>query len=202
MKDFTYNIVKLSKEDASEAAELHIRAFPGFFLTNLGKSVLTLFYESMINDPSCVAFGIKSNNKLFGFQVSALKSESIYRRIFQQNFFRFVPYLFLRFLKNPFLLFRMIISYKSATEHKKPNDCNATLLSICVDPSLSGKGFGKELIKSLEAELIQKHLSCYCLTTDANNNFFTNQFYLKNGFVLYSDFFQGRRHMNLYIKYL
>jgi ribosomal protein S18 acetylase RimI-like enzyme len=202
MKDLPYNIIKLVKEDASEAAEIHMRAFPGFFLTNLGKSVLTLFYESIINDSSCVAFGIKSDNKLLGFQVSALKSEAIYRHIFQQNFFRFVPYLIIRFLKNPFLLFRMIVSYKSATEHKKPDNCNAALLSICVDPSFSGKGFGRELINSLEAELVQKHLNCYSLTTDANNNFFANQFYLKNGFVLYSDFFQGSRHMNLYIKYL
>ena len=60
----------------------------------------------------------------------------------------------------------------------------------------------KQTRKSFEMDLIQTNIERYYLTTDADNNDLTNSFYLKNNFVLYSSFLQGKRRMNLYIKNL
>jgi len=191
----------LTKNDAKEIASIHSLAFPNFFLTALGEQVLKVFYASLIEDKGTIASAVKENNSIVGFFVASTEPNGLYARIFKKNISSFFFPLTLAFLKRPSLLKRMIVSFTSTKSHNVPDNAIPALLSICVKPDSAGKGVGKVLIGELEKALIAQSKNGYYLTTDADNNIATNQFYLKNGFQLYSSFFQGKRRMNLYTKY-
>ncbi len=181
-------------------AKVHSESFPKFFLTTLGQPFLSVFYSSLLSEENTICWGIKENKNLIGFFVATKNSDGLYKKIFIHNFFRFLIPLLTAFLKNINLFFRLIKSFNSTKEHKVPIDYKASLLSICILPTSSGKGLGKLLINKLENELIQRNITKYYLTTDADSNESTNIFYQKNQFSLYLNFWQGNRKMNLYLK--
>jgi GNAT superfamily N-acetyltransferase len=191
----------LTKKDAKEIASIHSLAFPNFFLTALGEQVLKVFYASLIDDKGTIASAVKENNSIVGFFVASTEPNGLYARIFKKNISIFFFPLTLAFLKRPSLLKRMIVSLTSTKSYNIPDNTMPALLSICVKPDSAGNGVGKVLIGELERALIAQSKNGYYLTTDAENNIATNQFYLKNGFHLHTAFFQGKRSMNLYTKY-
>ncbi len=197
-----YTLEKLGKESVATVAKIHIAAFPNFFLTSLGYKVLCVFYDSLIKDKATIASAVFAESKIVGFFVASTQPAGLYSRVFKKHFFAFLFPLLLAFLKRPVLLKRMIISFGSQKSHTTPDGCHAALLSICVDPSFSGKGLGSSMLHHLEDELRKCGQKGYYLTTDADKNESTNQFYLKNGFDLFDSFQQGSRKMNLYSKQL
>lgn len=64
-------LIQLKKEDALEITAVHTLSFPGFFLTDLGKNVLHVFYEYLIQEESTIVWGVKINKELVGFFVIA-----------------------------------------------------------------------------------------------------------------------------------
>lgn len=193
---------EINDNDITDVVKIHLRSFSGFFLSELGIKNLEIFYKSLLLDKKTVFIGCKQNNQLLGFLVANEFSTGLYKRIFIKNFLVFLPHLLIRFIKKPSLLFRMITSYSSSSKILTPNNCEASLLSICIDPNESSKGIGKELISQLDKRLADRNISAYFLTTDAKNNDYVNQFYIKQNFTQYSEFLQGSRLMNVYIKKL
>lgn len=193
-------LIELKKENAAEITEIHILAFPGFFLTDLGKDVLRVFYAALIQDESTIVWGIKNNKELVGFFVASTSPVGLYARIFKKHFFKFFLLLTISFLKNMSLLKRMITSFTASKSFDIPKSNSAALLSICVSPTSSGKGIGKMLLGKLENELVLQGQYGYYLSTDKENNEATNHFYLNNGFQLHDVFMQGKRIMNVYLK--
>jgi ribosomal protein S18 acetylase RimI-like enzyme len=193
---------EINHNDISDVVKIHLRSFSGFFLSELGIKNLEIFYKSLLSDKKTVFIGCKQQNHLLGFLVANEFSAGLYKRIFIKNFLVFLPHLLIRFINKPSLLFRMITSYNSSSKILTPNNCLASLLSICIDPNESGKGIGKELISQLDMRLKDRNISSYFLTTDAKNNDYVNQFYIKQNFCQYSQYLQGSRLMNVYIKSL
>jgi ribosomal protein S18 acetylase RimI-like enzyme len=193
-------VILLKSEDAKKMASIHSLAFPHFFLTALGKDVLEVFYASLLIDDSVIAFGIKKDQSLVGFFVASTSPKGLYTRVFKRNIFRFILPLSFAFIKDLRLLRRMLISLSSSKSHNVPNSCTSSLLSICVSPECAGMGLGKMLLSELESQLKVRGKCCYYLTTDAENNDLTNQFYKNNAFELCSVFWQDKRKMNLYTK--
>lgn len=193
-------LIKLDYNSSDLMAKVHSESFPKFFLTTLGQPFLSIFYSSLLSEEQTICWGIKEQNNLIGFFVATENSDGLYKKIFLKNFFQFLIPLFIAFLKNINLLFRLIKSFNSTKAHRVPIDYNASLLSICILPTFSGKGLGKILISKLENELIQRNILKYYLTTDADSNESTNIFYQKNQFYLHLNFWQGKRKMNLYLK--
>lgn len=195
-------LIKLNKEHTTQIVEIHKNAFPGFFLTELGPKVLEVFYTSLMRETNTIVWGVAKDNLLIGFFAASKYTNGLYLRIFIKNIYIFFFPLIFSFIRNPNLLLRMVISFRSSNEHNVPKNCTSSLLSICVSPNESGKGIGKMLLDKLENELIICNIVSYYLTTDADNNESTNIFYKKNSFQLYSTYNQGNRRMNLYIKNL
>lgn len=196
------HIIKLNISYSKQLAEIHKNAFPGFFLTELGPKVLEIFYTSLMRDSNSIVWGVTKDNVLAGFFAATKNSNGLYLRIFIKNIYRFFIPLTLSFIRNPILLRKMIISFKSSSDHNVPKNCTSSLLSICVSPVFAGNGIGKLLISTLEIELIKGNIAKYYLTTDADNNDFVKEFYLKAGFCFYSNYCQGNRKMNIYLKEL
>ena len=197
-----YQICKIRETEVSDIVSIHLDAFPNFFLSNLGKDVLYQFYSYLLKDKNTISFCLKEKDVIVGFILVSTHARGLYARIFTRGFVNFFLPIFFSFLKNPSLVKRMIISITSTRKHKTPNNISVSILSICVRQCNAGKGIGRRLVEKLEMELIQKNVERYYLTTDADNNYLTNCFYLKNNFVLQSSFWQGKRRMNLYIKNL
>lgn len=195
-----FQINQLRTEDTTDIVEIHLNAFKGFFLTNLGKNVLQVFYAALIEDKSTIAWGVKNEKYLVGFFVATTLPNGLYARIFKKHFFSFFIPLTLSFFKNLTLFKRMIISIKSSKFILPPSDYSSSLLSICVSPQFAGKGVGKILLAKLEEELMLQKKKGYYLTTDTENNDATNNFYLINQFDLFNVYYQGKRKMNIYIK--
>jgi GNAT superfamily N-acetyltransferase len=197
-----HTFVKLGRESISTVAKIHIAAFPNFFLTSLGYKVLCVFYDALLKDKATMGWAVVVEAKIVGFFVASTYPSGLYSRIFKKHFFGFLFPLLVAFLKRPILLKRMLVSFASQKSHHTPDGSHPALLSICVDPSFSGKGVGTSMLHKLEDELRKTEQKGYYLTTDADNNESTNQFYLKNEFDLFASFQQGNRKMNLYSKQL
>lgn len=197
-----YDLKKSNNIHIAEIVSIHIGAFPGFFLTDLGKDFLSVFYLALIRDDSTIFWGIKGDSQFEGFFVASSSPFGLYSRLFKKNIFKFFLPLTFAFFKNISLLRRMITSFISLNAYVVPNEYSAVLLSICVSPSSSGKGIGKILLAKLERELALKGHKGYYLTTDKNDNQATNHFYISYGFQLHYVFKQGTREMNVYKKYL
>ncbi len=195
-------IVRLSISDSKEMALIHVESFPNFFLTKLGVVFLENFYSALILDSTVFSFGLKKGNLLSCFFVATNDSKGLYLRIFTKHFFSFFFPLLKSLISDPFVIIRLFVSFASLKKHRIRNISSASLLSICVSPEYSGNGLGKLLINKLEIEFINNKIGEYYLTTDSDNNLYTNTFYVKNGFILKSVFYQGKRKMNLFIKKL
>jgi ribosomal protein S18 acetylase RimI-like enzyme len=191
----------LSKKDAIQVALLHKKAFSGFFLTGLGVSFLSVFYQSIFRHHKSIKIGLFDDQKLIGFAVGAKNSKSFYSSILKKNFIYLASSAFFPLLFNPLKIYRL---FKSLTSQKKTDETildDAILLSICVDPTSKTKGYGKILLSNFE-KVAFKFSALISLTTDAENNDKVNSFYAKNGYELHNSFYQGKRKMNCYIKKL
>lgn len=193
-------IIEILEYHINQIVEIHIKAFPGFFLSELGIEVLRVFYKSLLQDKTTIFYGVKNEEGLVGFFVASIESKGLYTRLFLKNISRFILPLLFSFSKNLGLLKRMMTSASSSSKLEVSTIYPASLLSICVSPAHAGKGIGKVLLSTLEKELQFRKRHGYYLTTDAINNNATNQFYLNSGFRLYGSYSQGKRIMNIYIK--
>lgn len=182
-----------------QVADIHEKAFRGFFLTLLGKPFLRIFYGALLQDKSTIFYSWNKEGEILGFLFASTSPKGLYKKIFLKHIFRFSIQLFFVFSKRISLLGRLIKSY-SAGKLINPRVGYAALLSIAVSPDYSGRGIGKLLLIKLEKDLIKHGINGYYLTTDANNNYATNQFYLNFGFKLNGSYSQGKRLMNIYVK--
>lgn len=189
-----------SLETVDGIVGVHMRAFRGSFLTNLGRNVLKVFYTSLLKDDSVIFRVASINEEIVGFYAASTSTRGLYKKIFLLNFSKFFAPLMIRFTNNPFLFFRLLKSYSSGRVIVVPGDTNCSLLSICVDTDFSGKGVGGLLLLDLESCLKKLSISRYYLTTDAENNFEANSFYKKRGFVIVGNHYQGLRKMNILLR--
>lgn len=192
-------ITKLSIYDAPKIAEIHLNSFKGFFLTSLGKKFLIKFYSSIIKSSQGVVIGLIYEKELIGFAVGAKIKKGFYKSIFINNFFSLLFSCFSNLIRKPSKIIKLIQSLLTEKNFNIDYSNSGTLLSICVSPTVSNKGFGKILLKEFEKEIF-KYNNVITLTTDNINNQYVNNFYINNGYILDAEFFQGNRKMNLYIK--
>ncbi|MHA8072238.1 GNAT family N-acetyltransferase [Aquirufa ecclesiirivi] len=193
-------IKKLEILDVSSIAELHLRAFSNFFLTSLGKFFLCTFYSAILNDSQSISLGLFENNVLIGFAIGSKRNKSFYKNLIRNNFFKLSLSAFIPFISNPGNIFKLISSLTSFSNSNGNFVDSAVLLSICIEPNSSSHGLGKKLLIKFE-EVAFENSNSILLTTDAENNLYVNKFYSNNGYLIESEYFQGKRKMNLYIKH-
>jgi len=189
----------LDQSDCKKIVNVHMAAFSSFFLTTLGPKFLFYFYKSIINNKDGLAIGIFEKNNLVGFVVGSYYQKGFYKKILFNNFFSLSFSALLPLLKKPYAVFRIISSFFSPNINI--NQSGGVLLSICINPSIQGKGIGNILINEFEKKLKEKNIFIYYLTTDKENNDKVNLFYLKAGFQLYASCrTKYGRPMNIYYK--
>jgi|688.fasta_scaffold783752_1 ribosomal protein S18 acetylase RimI-like enzyme len=196
------SIIKIKKKQFKkynkQIVNIHSNAFKNFYLTSLGKPFLNEFYNSILNHNNGFIIGLIFQNRLVAFAAGTSCEQNFFSDIFKKNFFSLALSCMPALFKNPLKIFS-VLEHLINVKSNKEKRTNASLLSICVDPSFPNMGFGQIILKEFENELFKVN-DRITLTTDALNNQYVNNFYIKNDYLLHSEFFQGKRKMNLYIK--
>ncbi len=181
-----YRIVRESEYEV--LASIHLEVFNDFFLSSLGKNFLKAYYKASLQSMSVIAVCVvDESDKIQGFATGSITSVSFHKRLLLQNFLIFsIQGLRLLFTK-PKALYRLIKNLEKKTNPKDDGNYSE-LLSICLLPSLKGKGIGKKLIKEYEIEAANKGCSNIALTTDFYNNKDVTEFYKSTGYTIFYEF--------------
>ena len=181
-----------------ELATLHSKAFPDFFLTQLGKPFLRTLYKGYLDDPDSGIIVAEEGGNILGFIAYSNDYSGFYQRLVKEKIIQFAWCSFLAVLRHPTFIRRLLGAFKkSESVHK--TDRYVELASICVRPDMNGKGIGTALIDYLKSMIDFTNYSFISLETDADNNSAVNQFYIANGFKLDKQYTTAEnRRMNEY----
>jgi GNAT superfamily N-acetyltransferase len=194
-------VIPLEEAHLPSAVEVHLRAFPGFFLSFLGPRFLRLFYGSFLEDEAGIGFTAMDNeNRLLGVVVGPLSPEGYFKRLIKRRWWAFFLASLTAIIKKPSTirrLFRALFYRGEAPESDRPR---SLLSSIAVSPDAQGLGVGGSLVRAWCEEAEQRGSTGAFLTTDADDNEAVNRFYQKLGWEIETTFVtpEGRR-MNRYI---
>jgi ribosomal protein S18 acetylase RimI-like enzyme len=187
------------KSDVEQVVALHVKCFPGFFLSSLGPRFLTLFYSGLVESPDNIGLVLlDKEGKLGGFVAGSSNPRGFYKRLLKRDWYKFALASLGVVLRNPAILRRIA----RAIHHPGNNpvgDEVAGLFSVGVGPEIQRTGAGQRLVGSFLEEASSRGCRRVFLTTDRDGNDAVNKFYHKLGFQVKNQFEtpEGRR-MNEY----
>lgn len=186
------------KEKIAALAELHKRAFPSFFLTQLGVPFLQTLYMGYMEDQDSGIIVAEDGDKLVGFIAYSNDYPRFYKGLIKNHLIKFAVCSAGAAILHPSFIKRLLGAFKKSESVVK-EEKYVELSSICVDPMTESKGIGSALIDYLKAIVDFSMYAYINLETDADGNDNVNRFYVKNGFKLEREFItaEGRR-MNEY----
>jgi ribosomal protein S18 acetylase RimI-like enzyme len=197
-----YTIRKMSNADLGEVVQIHIKAFPGFFLTLMGRHFLFNLYDSFLNDNFSICLVAVKNSRIKGFIAGNIVPDNLFKKMLLKKGHLFFFNSLHALLRNPVMVSKKLLYALRYRGDRPIKYKNGTLLSsIGVDPGEESKGIGSQLVKSFCYEAFKRGSDAVYLTTDKFGNENVNLFYRKNGFRLESIIEKtGGRNMNIYIK--
>ena len=187
-----------SSEYIKEIAELHKRAFPSFFLTQLGMPFLRTLYMGYLEDKDSGIIVAEEEGRLVGFIAYSNDYPRFYKGLIKNHLPKFAVCSAGAAIRHPSFIKRILGAFKKSESVVK-TERYVELASICVDPGIESKGLGSQLIDYLKSIVDFNKYAYINLETDAACNEGVNRFYGKNGFKLKRQFVtaEGRR-MNEY----
>lgn len=196
----------LRSEDVGRCAELHVEAFPGFYLSRLGPRFLREFYKGFVSDPDGIAVvAATQSGEVVGAVVGTREPHGFFSRLLKRRLFAFAFASVLVVLRRPSAAPRLLkaVGYRGNV----PLQVSGALLSsICVDPRSQAQGVGSQLIDRFESA-VQQHINAddeqdmaAYLLTDRDENEAANAFYAGRGWLLAGSYVtQEGRGMNCYV---
>lgn len=179
-------------------SKLHIKAFPDFFLTQLGLPFLKTLYKGYLEDEKSGILVAEVNRKLVGFIAYSNDYSGFYKGLLKRHLIRFAFCSLLAVVHHPSFIKRLLGAFKKSDDVKK-NEPYVELASICVNPKVGNKGIGSKLIHKLKDMTDFATYKYINLETDACDNDTVNQFYVRNGFKLVRSYVTAEgRKMNEY----
>lgn len=191
-------LCQVNSEYIKALADLHKRAFPMFFLTQLGIPFLSTLYAGYLESPDSGIIIAENEEILVGFIAYSNDYQSFYKGLVKHHLMQFAICSLRAVIRHPTFIKRLFGAFKKSDNVAK-EEKYVELSSICVDPKFEGRGIGSDLINYLK-EMVDFNIYTYInLETDADRNDAVNMFYVNNGFVLARTFTtaEGRR-MNEY----
>lgn len=185
----------------NDITDIHMRTFPGYFLTFLGKGFLKYLYKGFITHKKSNIIGAFEEGKLLGFLAYSEDISVFYKYLIKKSIVPFVWYGFIAFLKKPSVFFRLLRAL-TYPKNSKREASYIELSSIGVLPEAKNRGIGSQLITELKKTIDSKKFDYIKLNTDKLNNDSVNAFYLKNKFELHHSYTTREgREMNEYRYY-
>ena len=187
-----------SSEYIKAIAELHKKAFPSFFLTQLGVPFLRTLYSGYMEDKDSGIIAAEEEGKLVGFIAYSNDYPRFYKGLIKNHLIKFAFCSVGAAIRHPSFIKRLLGAFQKSESVVK-TERYVELASICVDPEMESRGVGSSLIDYLKSIVDFNKYAYINLETDADGNEGVNRFYEKNGFKLDRMFTtaEGRR-MNEY----
>lgn len=175
--------------DLAAITAVHCRAFPGFFLTQLGPSFLLLYYSTLRGYGRSVLLVAQENSEVRGFVAGFLDPRGFYAGLLDRKV-RLALAVAPKLLRHHGIAARLWQDFRHAGREARgvtPPDA-AELSSLGVDPSFRGLGLGEALVREFNSAAGKAGASLVYLATDAVGNDAVNLFYQRLGFELYRRF--------------
>lgn len=169
--------------EVDQVVDIHMRAFPGFFLTFLGPAFLRQFYAGVLESPSGIALVGRLEGQICGFVAGSTAPAGFYRRLLRRRGWRFALAALGPMFRNPGILPRLLRALTRTSEGKGRSGAG-TLMSIAVMPEAQGSGLGQALVLAFLARSASAGVTTVSLSTDSEDNQRVNDFYQALGFVL------------------
>ncbi len=171
--------------DLVNVVAVHEAAFPGFFLTTLGRGFLQALYTGFSQAADGLLLVACDDERLLGFVAGTTAPEHFYRRLLLSRGIVLAGRATGAALRRPT---RVIPRLARALIYRgeKPADLpNAALLaSIGVDPASGGSGVGGALVEAFCQAATAAGREQVYLTTDRDDNERVQKFYARVGFTL------------------
>lgn len=192
------NMSASEQQCVRELSLLHTRAFPDFFLTQLGVGFLDALYRGYLSDEKSGILVAEEDGRIVGFIAYSYDYPNFYKGLIKHHLMKFAFCSMGAAIKHPSFVKRLLGAFKKSDSVVK-KEKYVELASICVDPKIKKRGLGSMLIDHLKDMVDLNQFAYINLETDAVNNEAVNRFYVKNGFELARSFFspEGRK-MNEY----
>jgi ribosomal protein S18 acetylase RimI-like enzyme len=191
-------------QDLEEVADLHLEAFPGFFLSSLGKGFLMELYSGFLSHPSGIFIVARQRGRIRGFAAGTTEPAKFFRELRRQRVAAFLVKALPAVVRNPLPVCRKLL-YAARYRGEVPTrvSTGALLSSIGIAKTAMGTGVASALISAFEKEVLKRGMASVYLTTDVHDNARVNAFYAKHGYEILDRFQQsGRRDMYRYRKNL
>ena len=191
-----------SHEDIHKIVDIHLEAFPGFFLSQIGEIFLQRYYKVLVEFEEAHLLVIKFSDSVVGF-VGGYESPKRFCAFMVRHWYYFLTPLFVSMIKKPHLIFKIStrcinVFFGNSTQGKAViPECFWEISTIAVSDKFRGKGLGQTLVRAFTSTAQYGHAKGVTLVTDAEENDKINKFYTELGFVL-SQNIGSSRPMNRY----
>ncbi len=159
----------MTRSLADEVAELHALCFREFFLTGLGRRILSLYYSHYDGRPDSITFLARSSSgKIIGFVAGSRNYEEFLHTFYRANFLALALGILKALFVNPEIrekfrqrtshiraAFRSLFRYRHTQKQDRTADGltpfeRAGLASVAVHPDFRGSGVAVELFRLFE----------------------------------------------------
>ena len=180
-----------------EIVAVHLEAFPGFFMAQLGPRFLREYYRCVAEYPGGILLVESAGEEYVGFVAGFLDPASFYRALRHRRI-RLALAACAGIVARPSRLITLLANYRRAGDAAQGSDgaAVAELSSLAVRPTSTGRGLGSSLVRRFIAEAGSRGANRVVLTTDAEGNDAVNRFYRGLGFTCERTF-EARRGRSL-----
>ena len=171
------DVTPLSSSHIDIVVEIHLRAFPNFFLSFLGPRFLREFYASFLLDPQGMGYTASaSDGQIIGVIVGPVDPRGYFKRLLKRRWWAFCLASISAVVRRPSCVLRLFraVFYRGESPS---GPTRALLSSVAVDQNTQRAGIGKKLVGYWVEEARRRGASGCYLTTDADGNNKVNAFY-------------------------
>lgn len=182
----TLSVEAANELQLEQIAMLHEEAFPGFFLTLLGRAFLReLYLGFMTDDRSCCLVAELDSGDIAGLVAGTTLPAGFFRRLLLRRGWRFCFAASAALVRHPRTVVPKLVKgafYRGDAPSGKTE--GALLSSIAVSPKQRGGGVGERLVESFEDWAARKGARMVYLTTDKFRNEGVLTFYRRMGYAV------------------
>lgn len=188
--------------DVDAIVKVHREAFRGFFLTSLGPSFLSEYYQCALRHTGTISVIAEGpSGHVVGFVIGYEDVSRFHRELLKRCWYILRACAWV-IVTRPDLWVRLVRALMRVSANPGPDaqDFACELASIGVLPSARGAGIGRGLVDQFIARASDRGEAAVRLTTDARDNEGVNAFYRSLGFNRVRIIDQGGgRTMNEYM---
>jgi len=178
------------KEDIKQITKLHKAAFKGYMNASLGNRYVREFLNWFLNYPGTITLKAVVDGKISGYVVGAPigYDKEMNRQLFSTALMGIVthPHILLHesFSNAAVAKLKMLLGKKPVKRIvRSPEGKGISLVGIAVDPSFSGKGIGKAIMKAFEEKARAMHMD-YMRLSVYKDNMLARAVYEKSGWEI------------------